>query len=247
MAWGAFTAIGGANANASATSLAMTLTAAVAVGDIILVGIAVDNTTTTDGATTDITSVVDSVGNVYTRLVEWTNGNAAAAAGVTGAIWAAYCATAMTTSDTITASYSARVGQVMVAEKAAVGAGMTFQSVGTPQGGVADANATGPLTTLGGLPSAEHAWIGLDAIEAPGADAYVVDTDFTASQQRGTAGAGAAGMSVRMQKSIFTGTTRTHGGSKTGASDWVSMLVALDEVLLPVDAGPAFIGGGWFR
>jgi hypothetical protein len=65
-------------------------------GEIVVLCVAMNNKTTTDGETTDIASVTDSGGNTFRRWGEFTNGQGTAAAGATISVWISEVTTAVT-------------------------------------------------------------------------------------------------------------------------------------------------------
>ena len=80
--------MGANNATLSGTSLVITCAAAGAlVGDLVLLVIGKDNTQTTDGITNEVTAVVDSASNTWTKIGEYCNGQGTAAAGQVVSLW----------------------------------------------------------------------------------------------------------------------------------------------------------------
>lgn len=72
--------------NQASAALGVWSTAA-AVGDLAVIVVAVDNNQTTDGDEGAVTSVTDSGGNVYSKAIEFCNGQGSAQAGATCSIW----------------------------------------------------------------------------------------------------------------------------------------------------------------
>jgi hypothetical protein len=110
----------------SGTTLITTTTATLNVGQVGILVIGSDNTATTDADHSEITGVVDSVGNVWTKCAEYTNGNGAAATGVTSSVWQTYATVQIPIGGTITATLgTARVDKCASAWKFNAGGPLT--------------------------------------------------------------------------------------------------------------------------
>jgi hypothetical protein len=98
--------LGGAGqAVANSASIAMTTAAVAEAGKLAVVVVGCDNNGTTDADFSEISSIDDSAGgNVWTKAVEWTNGQGAAQAGCTVSIWYSVLANQIDSSGTITAN-----------------------------------------------------------------------------------------------------------------------------------------------
>jgi hypothetical protein len=88
LSWAAITAVSDVTANncesiTSGTTLVCTTNQTVEAGNQLLVYTAFNNTGTTDADHSEVSSVTDSAGNTYTKVCEFTNGQGAAAAGIT--------------------------------------------------------------------------------------------------------------------------------------------------------------------
>jgi hypothetical protein len=99
----------------------------ISAGDLHVVYVGVDNSTTTAGDSTEIT-VTDTKGNTYTRAKEQTQGGSANASSTVG-IFYSVLTTALTAVDTITASFSSRAARVIASESYTIGAGSTITVV----------------------------------------------------------------------------------------------------------------------
>lgn len=233
MAWSVVGQHGNTSNKTSATSCVLTIaTNAVTAGDVLIVSIAMDNTSTTDGDNSEVTSVTDSQGNTYTKLKEYTNSQAAAAGGVTVSVWGCLVTTGLAiTTDTITMNFSsARSAKAMGAESWRMSVGTSYSVAGS-DGQPSDASASGPSKSISGLTSQEYLYIAVDGKEGPGTDTYTQDSNFTGGIHRGTSGgSGVANMTHESGYRILTGTGSTHAGSNSAALDWAGVLVALKEV-----------------
>ena len=110
MAIGTVVTRGAGVSTTSNSTLAATLTGTVVVGRYLIVSVTSFNIATTDGDSNNHQSMADSVGNTYTKLYEKTNTVAGAAAdGVTISTWIARIATQLTTSHSVTITFSGNV------------------------------------------------------------------------------------------------------------------------------------------
>lgn len=99
----------GANGNTTANQANVVLTTAttnVAIGDLAVVVVAVDNTSTTDQDASEISGVTSSPANTWTKAREWTNGQGTAQTGATVSMWYTVATAAMNTGSTITAAFT---------------------------------------------------------------------------------------------------------------------------------------------
>lgn len=217
---------GGANNKTSSATLAGSPSAAIAIGQMVVVIAACDNASTGDAETT-LMSVSDNVGNTYTKLGEYTNGDGAAGAGVTTGLFASKLTTALATTDTITLTLTSAVGTRAMVFQEFSGAGIN--RVGRTYG-VADVATSGPSLTVSGLPATEHLWLGVDGTEGL-ADTYTRDADYSSAGVRSTTGGNAdTNIAVWGGYRIAALASDTYQSSNTVARDWASMLVAIDEV-----------------
>jgi hypothetical protein len=91
---------------ANQSSAALTTTATAEAGNLVVFLVAVDNHGTTDADHSEVSGVVDSAGNTYTKAKEFTNGDGAAQAGVTVSVWYKKLTTQLDSGGTITASFT---------------------------------------------------------------------------------------------------------------------------------------------
>lgn len=100
----------GSAVSASGSTLAVTTaTINVNVGDLAIAIIGCDNVQTTDGNTNQVASIADTAGNTWQQVVEFTNGQTAAAAGATCAIWYSKIIAALNTGGTVTVTFASSI------------------------------------------------------------------------------------------------------------------------------------------
>jgi len=206
-----------------------------AVGNLLVVTIANDNTQTTDGASTSVTSVVGSHSGTFTKAAEITNGAGAAAAGVACSIWYKRITTAVNPfDDTITITCAAGVVAkaagcyIFNSDQAQISVAQVLTSV----------NDTDPGTmTISGLTSRSYLFIRADATER-GNYGYLTSTNYTAFMQNTTNEPGdATDVSIGAEYRIFTGTGDTTDpvtGTPESASVYVAFTDASAALNVPV-------------
>ena len=243
-------AVGNKTANQS-TLNGDVLAGTAAIGDLVVVAVAVDNHQTTDGDEGAVTSITDTGSNTYTKAVEFCNGNGSAQTGGTISIWYSVLTTAISvdTFDALTVNFSnntSRDAAAIAAGEFTKGAGTTISVAGSST--LATDGADPGDITLGSLSSREYLWIWGLAAEGPNTDAYTYDADYTGIGTVGTTG-GAAGSNIhlRHQYRIMTGTTDTVAiSSDTADRDYAQALVAFYEVS-SVAASKPFLQNRWNR
>src|SRR6266850_2926107 len=97
MTWSSLGALGNNQNKTAANNVQMGISTDALAGGVVVVGVAIDNISTTDGDLGDITSVTDSQSNVYTKARQRTNGQGAVAAGACAAIYFSKLTTALMT------------------------------------------------------------------------------------------------------------------------------------------------------
>src|SRR5436190_6675436 len=98
--------IGSAQSKTAGTTLVITPTNQLNAGDLGVLVIAVDNTATTDGDNSELTTVTDSKGNAWDKVREFTNGNGTAATGATVAIFKSDIGVNVLVTDNITINFA---------------------------------------------------------------------------------------------------------------------------------------------
>src|SRR5262245_30769103 len=154
MAW---TFIGG-NISTSSKAASSTITIAysvpMSVGDVAVAFAVTDNIATGDGDQGDIVSIADSVGNTYSKALQTTNGQGAAAGGVTVALYYCKLTSAVTTSDTCTITFNGSpVAKAFSVFQFTIGSGNSVTVAGS-YSEVQD-NATAVTPSISGLTSGE--------------------------------------------------------------------------------------------
>lgn len=215
----------------SDTSLVLTTTADLTAGEFGVIGLALDNINTTDADHSEITGVVDSAGNTWAKLAEYTNGNGAAASGATVSVWGVVAGSTLASGGTITVTTSANTtAKCIFGHRFTIGAGNDVEVAGsaTP---VANDGADAASISIAGLSSQEYLWVHVIAIEATQlASSYAEDADYTSFANIGTTGGGGAtNMSVYGGYRIMTGTGDTVDVG-TAARNSVQVFIALREV-----------------
>jgi hypothetical protein len=223
-----------ANKTAGLTWLSTT-EAAINVGDLLILVIAKDNASTTDGETSEVESI--SVGlNVLLKVKEFCNGQGGANAGAVVSVWAKQNATAEVSGATVTITFSSSI-----AAKAATGWRFTMDNAKLltleASGVLANDGVDAGAMTLSGMVSREHLMIRGGAVEAA-LTTYGVSVNYTAFDITGantTGGGAAANMAARGEFRIVTSTSETTDPT-TSASDQASAMLALyeSELNLPV-------------
>jgi hypothetical protein len=202
------------------------------VGQVAIIQVSTDNLTTTDGNTNDHQSVVDDAGNTYRKIREFTNGNAAAAAGATVSLWYCILAFSVTSGNTITITFSGSitaktVGGVLFN----VAVDSTLEVVTNATDLANDAADPGSMA-ISGLTSREYLFIRATALERADAGTWTVTgshISFPTSLTGTTGGAAATNISPGGEYRILTGTGDTSDPTGT-AVDCASIFVALREV-----------------
>ena len=216
-----------------------TTTSDIAANKLVVAVLATDNVTTTDTNSTDHTSM--SVGSMtMTKAREFTNGNAAAAAGVTVSLWYGKNTTGSTIASGATVTVNLGGSAPGSGAKACVARRFSMDStkiIAVASGAdlANDGADTGDLQ-LSGLTNREYLFLHGIAFEGSSATALTPTGSWTGlvGNQTG-AGAAATNVGARWQFRILTGTATgannpTSGG---GAVDHAATLVALWEDTAP--------------
>ena len=234
MAFASFDTVGTATSKTSNTTLALTPTNQMDVNNIGVLVIALDNTSTVDGNTTEVSTVTDTANNVYEKLREFCNGQGTAAAGATVSVWFTRATADLPITGTLTITFANTITAKAASMWAfTVAANNTIQ---VASGGTADLATDGAASpgsmTVSGLPSKEYLFFRGAASESSVVTAWTATANFTNITFANTTGAGSAtNMRVRGEFRILTGTTSTSNPSDTSAaSDWASTFLALEEV-----------------
>lgn len=203
---------------------------AVSSGQVLLIKLATDNVTTTDGNTNDHTAV-SAGGQAMTKLREFTNGNAAAAAGATVSEWILVVGTALVADDDVVVNLAGTAPGN--GAKAATGWAFS-KGAGTPlvvetgADKATDGVAPGSLA-LSGLPNREY--LALRAIAVETSTAGLTPTASWTALSIATTAAGGAATNVNVCGEFRIQTTTSFTSNPTGvaAADTANVLVAIYE------------------
>src|SRR5438552_1471013 len=127
--------------------------------------LATDNRATANGNTHDHQSITDAAGNTWTKAREFTNGQGAAAAGVTVSIWYTKASSTLAAGANITVNFSGAItAKAASCEEFTMGDNVTVEAGGD----VAASTASVPGSiTLSGLSNTSHLWIRATGREFP--------------------------------------------------------------------------------
>lgn len=238
MTWAHSAQIGtAANTTADSSQIAVTTTADANVGDILLLLVAKDNSTTGGGnQTAEVTNVTDSAGNWWRHAIGHTNAGAAQTT-THVAIWLTQVTTAMASGGTITVGLGApglstsNDAQAAIVEQFTIATG-SYASILWGEGGAGD--ATDPASiTVSNIPNVAALWIYALASEGPVSDAFTADSDYTAFTAAGTSDATATlNQTILGGFRIQTATSDTiNWTSDTADRDWAHVVLVLAEVI----------------
>jgi len=240
--WAAFTSLstgGSASSTSSTNTLIINTGITFAVGEFYVALIAMDNLTTTDTNSNNVTSIVDTGGNTWTKAREWTNGNGTAATGATVAAFYCLVTVAMDSDggDTITTNFSSAItSKAIKLWRFSVAAGSTFLVAGNATDVATDAS-TPPSMAISSLTSGEYLFLRAEAAESNSATEWTVSSSYTnipvVKADTGTAG---TSMEVRGEFRILTGTGSTSAPTLSGNVDRADIFLAIKETLAAAPA-----------
>lgn len=238
MAFASINSIGTGFSKVAGTTVTIVIAAVtVEVGNLIVVGYAGDNLGSgADGDPVEVTSITDTSGNTYTKVLEYSNTQGAAGAGVTGSLWYSIVSTQIAAAGVITANLSgALTAKAITAWEFTVGAGSTISIAATTQ--VADDAADPSTLTISGLSSIERLYVAVGGLEATDSANYTKDTNYTALTRAGTGNvATVSNIQVVGGFRILTGTGDTYNATTGGQTpDGVQVYAALTEVAAATD------------
>lgn len=204
-------------------------------GNVAVLHMAMDNRGTSDGNSSQLTSVVDSQGNTWNKVGEFTNTvGGAAADGTTVAVWYSVLNTTLTGGvDTITTTYSGSLtAKAIVVKTFSIGAGNTVQVIGTVQTLNNDNSDAGSMT-VSGLTSGEYLFFRATAQETNNLVATTPTTGYTdiVGFNSGSAGNEKNHQAVSAEFRILTATNSTSDPTMSDTTaDRASLFFALQEV-----------------
>lgn len=233
MAFSAVTERGSNSTKVSGTTVAVSPSANLTVGKIVFAVLTANNVQTTDGASTDHSSITDTDGHTWTKVFERTNSAGIAADGVAGSLWWTLVTSQIGTGDSITGTVGiALLARVIGVFEVTIGAGQTIQLVGSAF--LEDDTNTPAGLVISGLPSKEYLFLGLSSNETAQLT-WTEDADYTnvfAAEGIGTTGSGDAtnvSVNVAYRIATLTGDTFSVAGL-TGATQHTLALLAFEEV-----------------
>lgn len=220
--------LGSVGDTSAGTSIALTTSATAEAGNLVIVAIGKDNSQTTDGQTSEVSSITDSAGgNTWTKLGEYCNGEGSAAAGAVVSLWASILANQIASSGTITANFShSPASSAISAWEFTIGAGSTI-SVSSLQVLANDFADPGSMA-ISGLSNVERLYFRATALER-NTGIWTVTASYTAISI-GLANTGTSGTSMEVggEFRILTGTGDTSDPT-WAAADCASVYVAILE------------------
>lgn len=231
MAWASVGNLNTGQNKASSTQVVSgTIGIAMNVGDVIVVSIAADNFSTTDGDNSEVSSVTASTGtNVFVKAGEFTNGNGVAAAGITSSLWFCVLTSALATTATIRANFNNAIvakGISVWGFTKAAGSNVQVEAKVTT---VNDASATLSNATISGLRNTEHLFFRSVASAVTGFG-FTATTNYTALGVNTTTGSTAdTNIQVAGEFRILSATTDTSSCAPTGTGDRAAVYIALTE------------------
>lgn len=216
--------------------------------DVVILSIALDNTQTTDGQTSEVSSIDDPRSNTWTKLGEYCNGQGGAASGATVSVWKTKATTAYQQNDAITVNFAntitAKAGRFQCFT---VGSGNDIQLAGTLQTRADDGADPGSMSTSS-LSSKEYLHFRASAREGTSTNG-TASTNFTriVSVAGTSGGGGASNMSAWAEYRINTTTGETSDPTVASA-DTASVFMALEETggtsAISGSSDPAFTTSG---
>lgn len=240
-------------ANQTSISVSLGGSASAAAGSLVVVAVAVDNNSATDGDEGAITSVTDSVGNTYSKAREYTNAQGGLQFGATISVWYSVLTTTLPNNAQITANFSnaaSRDAAAMAAYNYGLGAGNT---VLVDPGSVLVSDAFSDSTTPFTFPSHSYTisfsaeWLRFRAFarEFPNNQISTATTGWTVAGDIGTVGGpSASNITLFAEAKISANVVETSVPTATTSiqgSDFVSVHVAFYETIAGsvVEAGAA--------
>ena len=232
IAWAAFASvgtIGTATSTSAGTTLVLTPTNTCNAGNFCTLNIALDNTCTSDGNTTEVSGVVDSVGNSYLFFREFCHGTAGAGNGAAVSNWGVIPTTNLTSSDTVTITFANTI-----TSKAAnmweftIGAGNTVTVAGNAADSGLDASDPASMA-ISGLSSQEYLFVRSIALEGNSGN-FTVTGSYTAfTLALANTGTASTSIFTRGEFRILTGTGDTSDPATSVDLDHASIYLALKE------------------
>lgn len=234
--------VGVGSSNASTSTVVTTTTAPVAAGQLVVAVVAKDNVQTTDGQTSEVTSITDSAGNIWTLAGEFCNGQGGANLGAVVSVWTT-TAVSMPVGTTITANMSSSItSKAMTVEQFAFKSGSTLSAALSLQTLADDGGDAGSMA-ISGLTSALYLYI-----RGTGGERTMTLTatsGYAAMADSANAGSGTAAISANGEFTYATGTGSTSDPTMNQSTDLASVFFAIKQTAAVVANGNSlFFGAG---
>lgn len=182
--------LGSSSKASSTTSVVLTSnSASLTTGRLGIIIVAKDNASTTDGNTSEVTSITDAAGNTWAKLREFCNGNGSANAGAVVSVWYTIATSNLGSGANVTINFSANTSA-----KAArgwvfsLGAGSTISVTGTSSQDIADDFDDVSAAAFSGLTNIERIWLRAIATEGDFGSSIFETSSFTPISLVGTGG-----------------------------------------------------------
>lgn len=203
----------GSSANNQAT-LVLTLAASVSKGDLMIVVVADDNrlgSADADGSEVSSVQANGSPATAFTKIIGWSNNNAAAQAGASCSLWAGIAKADLTTSNTITATFTSSTlsdATAMTARRFTYSSAGLLTVVGVGPTNTLSNDAADPGSLDATTVNAEHLRIRGIGAEVGNNTSLTPTAGWTAWDNGNSAATGtSAEMCARAEHHISTGTS----------------------------------------
>lgn len=228
MAFASVGTLGSNNNKASGTTLVITTSNTLEVGNLGVVFIAADNVDTSSGPTSLVSSVVDSAGNTWTKITEYTNGQGSAGAGIMGAAWYTKATIQLASGGTITITFASAI----TAKAASAWEYSMDTSKVIAVDGINDTavnNDDPPSKTVTGSNSGEHIWIRVLAAETEDPGMTVSGTWTGITRNQTTGGVDTTNAAIKGEFIIGSGVTSPASNPSIGSYDFADVMFGLIE------------------
>lgn len=230
----------GASSTSNASYAMTTATTILAVGNIGILTSISDNSTTTDGDNSEVTSVTDSVGNIWTKLGEYTNSPGGVAGdGVTCSVWMTKCTVQLATGGTITINFNGnRTDKCCSCWAYTIGTGKVLVPAAplvTSEVNAANGFGSSAFSSLVSLSRLYFRGLGKEVNSTTDITVSASFTAITLTRSRNNASA----VIVRGEFRINTSTGETSNPTLAVSGDTAGLFFALDE-RTPADFLPSY-------
>lgn len=220
----------GQGSSGSTTLNVAVTTAAIPVDSFVLLNIAINNVSTSDGDNSEVSSVTDDRGNSWTKYGEYTNSQGVTSDGATNSLWGTIVTTQLEIADHVTATFGAskqsRAGLIAFS----IASGVTIVNDATPvTSEVTAANDFGSAA-FSGLASQQRLYFRGMAKQTNATTTLTATSNFTSSGETGRSGSSATNAVInRAEYRINTSTGETSNPTLAASGDTASVFLALIE------------------